>query len=152
MQKTIEIKITDPRIGTEFPLPAHATPGSAGVDLRALIEKETVLAPNETLLVPAGFEIYIRDHQFAGLVLPRSGLGAKHGIILANSIGLIDSDYQGQLFIPLLNRSSKPFRIRPGDRVAQMILIPIVQMQFEVVTGFKATVRGAGSFGHTGEK
>lgn len=152
MQKTIEIKITDPRIGTEFPLPAHATPGSAGVDLRALIEKKTILAPNETLLVPTGFEIYIRDREFAGLVLPRSGLGAKDGIILANTLGLIDSDYQGQLFIPLLNRSTKSFTINPGDRIAQMILVPVVQMHFEVVKGFKATERGTGAFGHTGEK
>lgn len=152
MRKNIDIKILDPRLGNEFPLPAHATEGSAGVDLRALFEKTTVIQPGETRLVPTGFALYIGDKNLAALVLPRSGLGAKHGIVLGNLVGLIDSDYQGQLFVPLWNRSSDPFTIEPGDRVAQMILVPVVQADFNIVNGFKATERGAGGFGHSGEK
>lgn len=152
MGKKIDIKILDNRIGKEFPLPGHATAGSAGIDLRALFDKKTEIKPSETILVPTGFAMYIADPNLAALVLPRSGLGTKYGIVLGNLVGLIDSDYQGQLFVPLWNRSHESFTIAPGDRIAQMIFVPIMQADLNIVSEFTVTERGVGGFGHSGDK
>lgn len=152
MRKKIDIKILDNRIGTEFPLPGYATVGSAGIDLRALFDERTEIKPSETILLPTGFAMYIADPNLAALVLPRSGLGTKRGIVLGNLVGLIDSDYQGQLFVPLWNRSHETFTIEPGDRIAQMIFVPIMQADFNIVSEFTVTERGDGGFGHSGEK
>jgi len=152
MGKKIDIKILDNRIGKEFPLPGHATAGSAGIDLRALFDKKTKIKPSETILVPTGFAMYIADPNLAALVLPRSGLGTKYGIVLGNLVGLIDSDYQGQLFVPLWNRSHESFTIAPGDRIAQMIFVPIMQADLNIVSEFTVTERGVGGFGHSGDK
>ena len=147
---TVQTKVLDPRLGTEFPLPHHATPGSAGVDLRAMVKETTTLEPGQTLLIPTGLSIYIQNPGLAAMILPRSGLGHKHGIVLGNLVGLIDSDYQGELMVSCWNRGTDAFTIQPGDRIAQLILVPVVQAQFEVVEDFVQSERGEGGFGHTG--
>jgi dUTP pyrophosphatase len=148
--RKVQIKLIDPRLGKEFPLPAHATPGSAGMDLCACLEAPATLQPGETLLIPAGFAIHLEDPGLAAVILPRSGLGHKQGIVLGNLVGLIDSDYQGQLFISCWNRGTKSVHINPGDRIAQLVFVPVVQANFEVVQSFEESRRGAGGFGHTG--
>jgi len=146
----IQLKILDPRLGREFPLPAYASEGSAGMDLRACLDETLILEPGHCELIPTGFAMYIQDPKLAALLLPRSGLGHKHGIVLGNLVGLIDSDYQGQVFVSCWNRSSEPFTIEPGERIAQMVLVPVVTVSFDVVEEFQASSRGAGGFGHTG--
>ncbi|MET1068747.1 MAG: dUTP diphosphatase [Pseudomonas prosekii] len=146
----LQAKILDPRIGSEFPLPQYATPGSAGLDLRAMLEKDTVIKSGETLLIPTGLSVYIGDPGLAALILPRSGLGHKHGIVLGNLVGLIDSDYQGPLMVSCWNRSDKDFTLEVGERLAQLVLVPVVQAHFEMVEEFVETERGAGGFGHSG--
>lgn len=146
--KAIDIKILDPRM-REF-LPAHATGGSAGVDLRACLDEAIVLAPGQTVLVPTGLAIHIGDPAYAALILPRSGLGHKHGIVLGNLVGLIDSDYQGQLMVSVWNRGQKHFTIEPGERIAQMVFVPVVQAEFNLVEEFDGSERGEGGFGHSG--
>jgi len=146
----IQLRILDPRLGTDFPLPDYATPGSAGVDLRACVEATLTIAPGATVLVPTGMAIHIGDPGLAAVILPRSGLGHKHGIVLGNLVGLIDSDYQGQLMVSCWNRGSEPFALEPGARLAQMVFVPVVQVGFEVVAEFHASERGEGGFGHTG--
>ncbi len=146
----IEVKILDPRIGKEFPLPNYATSGSAGLDLSALVDKITQLDAGETLLIPTGIAIHIGDPQIAAVILPRSGLGHKHGIVLGNLVGLIDSDYQGQLYVSCWNRGKKSFTITPGDRIAQLVFVPVLQAQFNIVEEFNSSQRGEGGFGHTG--
>ena len=148
--QTIQLKILDPRIGTEFPLPAYATDGSAGMDLRACVDAPLVLAPGAAELIPTGMAIHIEDPGLAAVLLPRSGLGHKHGVVLGNLVGLIDSDYQGQLLVSCWNRGQDSFTIQPGERIAQMVIVPVVHAQFEVVSEFTASQRGAGGFGHTG--
>ncbi|MEM7400675.1 MAG: dUTP diphosphatase [Pseudomonadota bacterium] len=145
-----EVKILDSRIGKEIPLPTYATQGSAGMDLRACIDANIIIAPGETVLIPTGISIYIQDPTLAATILPRSGLGHKHGIVLGNLVGLIDSDYQGPLMVSLWNRADKEFGINIGDRIAQLVIVPIVQTEFEIVNEFTATDRGEGGFGHTG--
>ena len=146
----LQAKILDPRIGTEFPLPQYATPGSAGLDLRAMLEKDTVIKPGETVLIPTGLSVYIGDPGLAALILPRSGLGHKHGIVLGNLVGLIDSDYQGELMVSCWNRGQTAFNIAVGERIAQLVLVPVVQAHFELVETFDESQRGAGGFGHSG--
>ncbi len=146
----VQLKILDARIGTEIPLPGHATDGSAGLDLRACVESTLVLKAGAVELIPTGLAVYIADPGLAGLLLPRSGLGHKHGIVLGNLVGLIDSDYQGQLFVSCWNRSSTEFVIEAGDRIAQMVIVPVVQAAFEVVDEFTSTNRGSGGFGSSG--
>ncbi|MEE9492129.1 MAG: dUTP diphosphatase [Gammaproteobacteria bacterium] len=148
--KKIQLKILDKRIGQEFPLPGYATDGSAGMDLRACVDAEMILTPGQTELIPTGMAIHIADPGLAAVLLPRSGLGHKHGIVLGNLVGLIDSDYQGQLFVSCWNRSASDFVITPGERIAQMIFVPIIQAEFEVVDNFADSLRGEGGFGHTG--
>jgi len=150
--RTIELKILDPRIGDEFPLPAYATDGAAGLDLRACLDAPLNLAPGQTHLIPTGIAIHIGDPSLAAVLLPRSGLGHKHGIVLGNLVGLIDSDYQGQVFVSCWNRSADSFTIEPGDRMAQMVFVPVVQAAFEIVDEFAASERGSGGFGHTGQQ
>ncbi|WP_392566430.1 dUTP diphosphatase [Utexia brackfieldae] len=152
MKKTIDIKILDTRLGHAFPLPTYATSGSAGIDLRAMFETTTVVEPGQTVLTPTGLAMHIADPGLAALVLPRSGLGSKYGIVLGNLVGLIDSDYQGQLFVPLWNRSESAFTVEPGDRIAQLIIVPVVQADFNIVDDFIESERGAGGFGHSGHK
>jgi len=146
----VELKILDPRVGASLPLPEHATEGSAGCDLRACIDAALELKPGETELIPTGMAIHLADPGLAAMILPRSGLGHKHGIVLGNLVGLIDSDYQGQLFVSCWNRGHDSFTIQPGDRIAQLVVVPVVQVDFEVVEEFDASRRGAGGFGHTG--
>ena len=146
----IQVKILNPRIGTDFPLPAHATDGSAGLDLRACLDAPLTLEPGQTVLVGTGLSLYIGDTGFAGLVLPRSGLGHKHGIVLGNLVGLIDSDYQGELMISCWNRGASTFTIQPGERIAQYVLVPVIQAELAVVSDFQTTARGGGGFGHSG--
>ncbi|MFM8454792.1 MAG: dUTP diphosphatase [Gammaproteobacteria bacterium] len=148
--KAIQVKIINPLMGSKWPLPSHATPGSAGMDLRACVEQPIEIRPQETLLIPTGLAIYIADPQLAAVILPRSGLGHKHGIVLGNLVGLIDSDYQGELMVSCWNRSQTTFTIQPGDRMAQLVFLPIVQAQLEVVTEFLGTERNTGGFGHSG--
>lgn len=148
--KKIQVKVLDPRIGTTFPLPQHATAGSAGVDLRACLHEDIVLQPGETRLIPTGIAIHIGDPGLAAMLLPRSGLGHKHGIVLGNLVGLIDSDYQGQIFVSCWNRGSAPFTINIGERLAQMVFVPVVQAEWEVVSDFEESRRGGGGFGHSG--
>ncbi|BAP81539.1 deoxyuridine 5'-triphosphatenucleotidohydrolase [Pseudomonas sp. MT-1] len=146
----LQAKILDPRLGTDFPLPAYATSGSAGLDLRAMLQADTTLEPGQTLLIPTGLSIHIADPNLAALVLPRSGLGHKHGIVLGNLVGLIDSDYQGELMVSCWNRGQTSFNIAIGERVAQLMLVPVIQAQFELVNEFDSSERGAGGFGHSG--
>ena len=148
--QVIELKILDERLGREFPLPDYATDGSAGVDLRACIGEAIEIAPGQTELIPTGMAIHIGDPSLAAVLLPRSGLGHKHGIVLGNLVGLIDSDYQGQVFVSCWNRGNETFRLEPGERLAQMVLVPVVQARFEVVESFESSERGAGGFGHSG--
>jgi dUTP pyrophosphatase len=148
--KKIEFKILDSRIGNEIPLPEYATSGSAGLDLRACLSEATELKPGETLLIPTGLAVHISDHHLAAVILPRSGLGHKHGIVLGNLVGLIDSDYQGQIFVSCWNRGNTAFTINIGDRIAQMVFVPVVQVALEQVEEFHESSRGDGGFGHTG--
>ncbi|HBS41342.1 MAG TPA: dUTP diphosphatase [Oceanospirillales bacterium] len=151
MQK-LQVKILNPRIGNDIPMPQYATAGSAGLDLRACIDSAITIAPGETHLIPTGLAIYIEDPGLAGLILPRSGLGHKHGIVLGNLVGLIDSDYQGELMVSCWNRGQKEFTLEPGERLAQYVLVPVVQASFEIVDDFTETERGAGGFGHSGRQ
>ena len=149
MQK-IQLKILDKRLGSEFPLPHYATSGSAGMDMRACVDAPLEIAPGETHLIPTGLAIHVEDAGLAAILLPRSGLGHKHGIVLGNLVGLIDSDYQGQVFVSCWNRGSEPFTLVPGERIAQLVIVPVVHADFEVVDEFVASDRGEGGFGHTG--
>jgi len=150
MQK-IQLKILDERLGHEFPLPHYATDGSAGMDMRAMLDGPMVLKPGESKLIPTGLAIHIADPSLASVLLPRSGLGHKKGIVLGNLVGLIDSDYQGQIFVSCWNRGQDPFTIEVGERIAQMVFIPVVQAEFDIVSEFDASQRGEGGFGHTGK-
>lgn len=150
MQK-IQLKVLDERLGHEFPLPHYATDGSAGMDMRAMIDAPMVLAPGESKLIPTGLAIHIGDPSLASVLLPRSGLGHKKGIVLGNLVGLIDSDYQGQIFVSCWNRGQEPFTMEVGERIAQMVFVPVVQAEFDIVSDFDASQRGAGGFGHTGK-
>ncbi|RUO81134.1 dUTP diphosphatase [Idiomarina tyrosinivorans] len=149
---TIQMKVLDPRIGSEIPLPEYATTGSAGMDLRACIDTKITIAPGQCELVGTGIAIHIADPGLAATLLPRSGLGHKHGLVLGNLVGLIDSDYQGELKISVWNRSEKPYTIEPGERIAQMVIVPVVQAQLQQVEEFSATDRGEGGFGHSGSQ
>ena len=144
------MRILDARLGHEFPLPAYATDGSAGLDLRACVEAPLILAAGSAELIPTGLAIHVQDPGLAALILPRSGLGHKHGIVLGNLVGLIDSDYQGQLMVSCWNRSAQPFTVNPGERIAQLVVVPVVQVQLQIVEDFAASARGAGGFGHSG--
>ncbi len=146
----IKVKILDARIGKEFPMPQYATAGSAGMDVRACLAEPLVLKPGDTALIASGIAIHIGDPGHAAMLLPRSGLGHKHGIVLGNLVGLIDSDYQGEVMVSCWNRGDAPFTIQPGERIAQMIIVPVVQAQFEIVNEFTGSARGAGGFGHSG--
>lgn len=146
----IQLKILDPRLGRELPLPAHATDGSAGMDLRALLDAPQELTPGATTLLRTGIAIHIADPGLAAVILPRSGLGHKHGIVLGNLVGLIDSDYQGELMVSCWNRGHTAFVINPGERIAQLVIVPVVRAEFELVSEFESSQRGAGGFGHTG--
>ena len=150
MKQKLQVRILNERIGKDIPLPAYATDGSAGLDLRACLAEPVVLNPGETFLVPTGLSVFIEDQNLAGLILPRSGLGHKHGIVLGNLVGLIDSDYQGELMVSCWNRGKDSFTIQPGERIAQFVLVPVVQAEFEIVSEFAATQRGEGGFGHSG--
>ena len=151
MQK-IQLKILDPRLGNEFPLPHYATAGAAGMDMRACVDAPLEIAPGETHLIPTGLAIHIEEAGLAAMLLPRSGLGHKHGIVLGNLVGLIDSDYQGQVFVSCWNRGATSFIVEPGERIAQMVIVPVVHADFEIVDDFVVSERGAGGFGHTGRK
>ena len=146
----LEVRILDARIGRDFPLPSYATAGSAGLDLRACIEADLLLEPGKAELIPTGLAIYLEDPGLAAVILPRSGLGHKHGVVLGNLVGLIDSDYQGPLLVSCWNRGREPFTVRPGERIAQLVVVPVVQVELEVVEDFAATDRGSGGFGHSG--
>ncbi|MDH5190092.1 MAG: dUTP diphosphatase [Gammaproteobacteria bacterium] len=146
----IQLKILDSRIGNEFPVPDYATDGSAGMDLRACVDEPLELKPGQTELIPTGMAIHIDDPTLAAVILPRSGLGHKHGIVLGNLVGLIDSDYQGQLFVSCWNRGDTTFTVNAGERIAQLVFVPVVQAAFEVVDNFDESLRGVGGFGHTG--
>jgi len=149
MQK-IQLKILDSRLRNEFPLPHYATDGPAGMDMRPCIDAPLVITPGETRLIPTGLAIHIQEPGLAAMLLPRSGLGHKHGIVLGNLVGLIDSDYQGQVFVSCWNRGGETFTMQPGERIAQMVIVPVVHADFEVVEEFAASARGSGGFGHTG--
>ncbi len=148
--QNVDIKILDSRLGKDFPLPEYATEQSAGMDLRAMVEHDFVLNPDEVIMVPTGFALHINDAGICAVIVPRSGLGYKHGIVLSNLTGIIDSDYQGPLMMPLWNHSKEPFTIHVGDRVAQMLFLPIVRAKLNLVTEFSPTKRGEGGFGSTG--
>ncbi|MEL7310002.1 MAG: dUTP diphosphatase [Pseudomonadota bacterium] len=146
----LQVKILDPRIGSSIPLPEYATDGSAGMDIRACIDEPLTVAPGETHLVPSGMAVYVGDPNFAAVLLPRSGLGHKHGLVLGNLTGLIDSDYQGQLYVSMWNRGSTAYTIEVGERIAQMVIVPVVQAELKIVDAFEDSERGAGGFGHSG--
>ena len=148
--QSLQVKILNSRIGDDIPLPSYSTPGSAGMDLRACLDESINLAPAETSLIPTGIAIFVSDPGHAALILPRSGLGHKHGIVLGNLVGLIDSDYQGELMISAWNRGASNFAIEPGDRIAQLVLVPVQQVEFSIVSEFLSTDRGAGGFGSSG--
>jgi len=148
--RPLKVRILDPRIGKEFPLPQYATAGSAGLDLRACLDKPLQLDPGRAELIPTGLSIYVADPGLAAVILPRSGLGHKHGVVLGNLVGLIDSDYQGPLMVSCWNRGSEPYTVQPGERIAQLVVVPVVQVELEVVEDFSATSRGAGGFGSSG--
>ncbi|ARD20709.1 MULTISPECIES: dUTP diphosphatase [Shewanella] len=152
MKTPVELKLLDSRIGSEFPLPNYATPGSAGMDLRAMIDTTMVIEPGKTVLIPTGIAVHVADPSLAAVILPRSGLGHKHGIVLGNLVGLIDSDYQGPLMVSCWNRSDEPFTLEIGDRLAQLVFVPVVQAQFTLVDEFDTSDRGEGGFGHSGTK
>ena len=149
--RALKVRILDARMGTEFPLPAYATGGSAGLDLRACLAGPLVLEAGRAELIPTGIAIHVDDPSLAALILPRSGLGHKHGIVLGNLVGLIDSDYQGQLMVSCWNRGAQPFTIRPGERIAQLVVVPVVPVELEIVADFAASARGSGGFGHSGQ-
>lgn len=151
MKTDIQLKILDPRLGDAFPLPAYATEGSAGMDLRAMLERPLEIAPGETHLIPTGMAIHVEDPKLAAVILPRSGLGHKHGIVLGNLVGLIDSDYQGQIFVSLWNRGRESFTLQPMERIAQLVVVPVLQVGFNVVDTFTESDRGEGGFGSTGK-
>ncbi|WP_111657734.1 dUTP diphosphatase [Isoalcanivorax indicus] len=146
----LQYKILNPKLGNDFPLPAYATDGSAGLDLRAMLDAPQVIEPGQTVLIPTGLAIHIADPGYAGLILPRSGLGHKHGIVLGNLVGLIDSDYQGELMVSCWNRGHDTFTLAPGERMAQLVIVPVMQVALEQVEDFDASKRGSGGFGHTG--
>jgi dUTP pyrophosphatase len=146
----LKVRILDPRVGREFPLPTYATAGSAGLDLRACIDGDLLLEAGKAELIPTGLAIHVQDPGLAAVILPRSGLGHKHGVVLGNLVGLIDSDYQGQLMVSCWNRGREPFTIRPGERIAQLVVVPVVQVDLEVVEDFSTSERGAGGFGSSG--
>jgi dUTP pyrophosphatase len=148
--RKVQIKVIDSRLGNQFPMPSHATDGSAGMDLSACIDEKITLLPGETTLIPTGFAMHLLDPELAAIILPRSGLGHKKGIVLGNLVGLIDSDYQGQVFISCWNRGNEKVIIGPGDRIAQLVFIPVVRTEFDIVDDFEETSRGDGGFGHTG--
>jgi len=149
--RSIELKILDPRVGETIPLPHYATDGSAGMDMRACIDEPITVAPGDTVLVPTGLAIHVADSSLAAVLLPRSGLGHKHGLVLGNLTGLIDSDYQGQVFISCWNRSATSYEVQPAERIAQMVFVPVEQVELKVVEEFDASERGAGGFGHSGK-
>ena len=149
--RSIELKILDPRVGESIPLPHYATDGSAGMDMRACIDEPITVAPGETVLVPTGLAIHVADPSLAAVLLPRSGLGHKHGLVLGNLTGLIDSDYQGQVFISCWNRSAASYEVQPAERIAQMVFVPVEQVELKVVEEFDASERGVGGFGHSGK-
>ncbi len=151
-RRALKVRILDARMGTEFPLPAYATGGSAGLDLRACLAGPLVLEAGRAELIPTGIAIHVDDPTLAALILPRSGLGHKHGIVLGNLVGLIDSDYQGQLMVSCWNRGAQPFTIRPGERIAQLVVVPVVPVELEIVADFAASARGSGGFGHSGQR
>ena len=151
-RRALKVRILDPRVGKEFPLPAYATHGSAGLDLRACLDAPLQLEPGRAELIPTGLAIFIEDPHLAAVVLPRSGLGHRHGIVLGNLVGLIDSDYQGQLMVSCWNRGQTSFEVKPGERIAQLVIVPVIQVELEIVEDFAATVRGANSFGHSGRR
>lgn len=151
MKPHLQVKLLDARLGDSIPLPSYATAGSAGMDLRACLEEAVVLQPGATLLIPTGMAIHLDDPGLAAVLLPRSGLGHKHGIVLGNLVGLIDSDYQGQLMVSCWNRGGEPFTINVGDRIAQMVIVPVVQVELQLVDAFSSSDRGAGGFGSTGK-
>ncbi len=150
--RTIKLKVLDPRVGTDIPMPEYATDGAAGMDLRACLDGPLTLEPGDTVLVPTGVAIHIDDPSLAAVLLPRSGLGHKHGIVLGNLTGLIDSDYQGQLFVSVWNRGRDTYTMEPGDRIAQMVIVPVVQARFEVVEDFEESARASGGFGSSGQR
>jgi dUTP diphosphatase len=150
-RRALKVRVLDSRVGTEFPLPAYATDGSAGLDLRACLSAPLSLEPGRAELIPTGIAIHLEDRGLAAVILPRSGLGHKHGIVLGNLVGLIDSDYQGQLMVSCWNRGAEPFTVRPGERIAQLVVVPVVQVELEVVRDFEGSARGAGGFGHSGQ-
>ncbi len=149
-RRPVQLKILDARLGRDYPLPEYATPGAAGLDLRAMFDAPLTLAPGETVLVPTGLAVHMATPELAAVLLPRSGLGHKHGIVLGNLVGLIDSDYQGQVFVSCWNRGSDSFTIQVGERIAQMVFVPVVQVAFQIVDAFDESARGQGGFGHTG--
>lgn len=151
-RKAVQLKIIDSRLGDTISIPEHATDGSAGMDIRACVTETTTIAPQQTILIPTGFAMHIADSSMAAVILPRSGMGHKHGLVLGNLVGLIDSDYQGQVYVSCWNRSDTAFQIEPGMRIAQLVFVPIVMAQFEVVDSFELSERGAGGFGHTGQQ
>ena len=148
----VQVKVLDERLGTQWDMPNYATVGSAGLDLRACLDEAITIAVGQTVLVKTGLSIYIEDPHFAGLILPRSGLGHKHGIVLGNLVGLIDSDYQGELMVSVWNRGQADFVLEPGERLAQYVVVPVQQVQFDIVEEFEQSGRGAGGFGHTGTR
>ncbi|MCI0654058.1 MAG: dUTP diphosphatase [Methylococcaceae bacterium] len=150
MKQKIQLKILDPRLGRQIPMPAYATDGAGGLDLRACIDRSFTLEPGACELIPTGFAVHVNDPGIAAVLLPRSGLGHKHGIVLGNLVGLIDSDYQGQVYVSCWNRGIEPFTIEAGERIAQMVFIPVLRTEFEVVDEFEQSHRGDGGFGHTG--
>ena len=150
--RALQVRILDPRVGREFPLPAYATAGSAGLDLRACLDVPLLLAPGKAELIATGIAIHLEDPGYAAVILPRSGLGHKHGIVLGNLVGLIDSDYQGQLMVSCWNRGTEPFTVHPGDRIAQLVVVPVLQVELEVVEDFALSQRAAGGFGHSGRR
>ena len=150
--RALKVRILDERVGREFPLPAYATAGSAGLDLRACLDAPLLLAPGKAELVPTGIAIHLDDPGLAAVILPRSGLGHKHGIVLGNLVGLIDSDYQGQLMVSCWNRGTEPFTVHPGDRIAQLMVVPVIQVELEVVEDFALSQRAEGGFGHSGRR
>lgn len=147
---TVKLKLLDERLGDEFPLPGYASAGAAGLDLRACLDEPLTLTPGSTHLIPAGIAIHIADPRLAAVILPRSGLGHKHGIVLGNLTGLIDSDYQGEIFVSCWNRGDTTYTVEPGERIAQMVFVPVVRVGFEIVDEFTTSMRGAGGFGHSG--
>ena len=151
-QRALKVRILDERVGREFPLPAYATAGSAGLDLRACLDAPLLLAPGKAELLATGIAIHLEDPGLAAVILPRSGLGHKHGIVLGNLVGLIDSDYQGQLMVSCWNRGTEPFTVHPGDRIAQLVVVPVIQVELEVVEDFASSQRAAGGFGHSGRR